>query len=199
MVDATILIPTFRHPQLLPYSIESALAQTAACEILVVGDGVEDDTRTAIKPYLPAVRFFDMPKGKRNGELHRHHALRQAKGRIVCYLGDDDLLLPEHCAEMAALLEHADFAHSYPVFVRENGVLSPGLVDLSQDRYRQEMLDGECQVSLTGAAHTLDMYWRLPFGWRPAPPERVVGSVHVAADIGGAVGQGGHVRITAPI
>ena len=62
----------------------------------MVGDGVEDDTRTALEPFADddRVRFFDLPKGPRHGELNRHETLRQATGNIVCYLSDDDLLLP---------------------------------------------------------------------------------------------------------
>ena len=105
MTDATILIPTYRHAALLPYAVRSALAQEdASIELFVVGDGVEDDTRAALEPFLSdrRVRFFDLPKGERHGELNRHAALAEASGRIVCYLSDDDLLLPGHVATMLA-------------------------------------------------------------------------------------------------
>ena len=105
MTDATILIPTFRHPTLVPYALRSALAQEGAeVDVLVVGDGVQDDTRVALEPFLAdrRVTFFDNPKGERHGERHRHEALQYASGRIVCYLSDDDLLLGDHVAEMGA-------------------------------------------------------------------------------------------------
>ncbi|MBA2641813.1 MAG: glycosyltransferase, partial [Actinobacteria bacterium] len=66
MIDATILVPTFRHPALLPYALRSALAQEGVeVELIVVGDGVEDDTRGALEPFLTdsRVRFLDFPKG----------------------------------------------------------------------------------------------------------------------------------------
>src|SRR3989337_2748002 len=51
MTDATILIPTFRHAALVPYSLRSALTQEGAVvEVFVVGDGVEEDTRVALAP-----------------------------------------------------------------------------------------------------------------------------------------------------
>ena len=92
MTDASILIPTFRHAALLPWSIRSALDQEhASVEVLVVGDGVEDATREVIASFAddPRVRFFDFPKGPRNGEAYRHAALETAVGHIVCYLCDD--------------------------------------------------------------------------------------------------------------
>ncbi len=84
---------------------------------------MEDDTRAALEPFRDdvRVRFFDFPKGERHGELNRHEALGEAKGRIVCYLSDDDLLLPGHVVEMGRLLENADFAHSAPFAVMLDG------------------------------------------------------------------------------
>jgi glycosyltransferase involved in cell wall biosynthesis len=107
VTDATILVPTHRHAALLPYAIRSALAQKGVeMELFVVGDGVEDDSRDAVAPFLsdPRVRFFDFPKGERHGERRRHEALRESSAPIVCYLSDDDLLLPDHVAQMQALL-----------------------------------------------------------------------------------------------
>lgn len=173
MTDATILVPTFRHPAYLPYALRSALAQEdAEVEVLVVGDGVEDDTREALAPFLDdrRVRFFDFPKGERHGEAHRHEALREASGPIVCYLSDDDLLLPLHVAEMRRLLEDADFAHSAPFLVAPDGSLDYGPIDISRPDFQERLLAGWNTIGLTGAAHTLDAYRRLPYGWRPAPP-----------------------------
>ncbi len=175
MTDATILIPTFRHATLLPYAVQSALAQEdATVEVIVVGDGVEHDTRAALAPFLAddRVHFFDNPKGERHGERHRHEALRHAGGRIVCYLSDDDLLLSDHAAEMCRLLEDADFAHSAPFLVQPDGSLTFAAIDLSELRFRPFLMNGRWnKIVLTGAAHTLAAYRRLPHGWRPAPED----------------------------
>ena len=81
-------------------------------EVLVVGDGVEDSTREVVASHSgdARVRFFDFPKGPRNGEAYRHEVLAEARGRIVTYLCDDDLLLRDHVATMLGLLAVADFA-----------------------------------------------------------------------------------------
>ena len=173
VIDATILIPTYRHAALLPYAVESALAQEgASIELFVVGDGVEDDTRAALEPFLadPRVRFFDLPKGERHGELNRHAALAEATGRIVCYLSDDDLLLPCHVATMLELLEDADLAHSAPFMMEPGDVLAYVPFDLSQEPQQARLRRGDWNaIGLTGTAHTLAAYRRLPRGWRPAP------------------------------
>jgi glycosyltransferase involved in cell wall biosynthesis len=173
-VRATVLIPTFDHGPTLRYSIPSALQQTVEnIEIFVVGDGVPDVTREIIEVFErqdERVRFFDNPKGPRHGEIHRHAALREARGEIVCYLSDDDLWLPEHVEYMLALLQGADFAHACPARMeRAGGVfVYPG--ELALPFYRRSMLSGVNFIPLSHAAHTLDMYRRLPYGWRTTPP-----------------------------
>jgi glycosyltransferase involved in cell wall biosynthesis len=173
VADATILIPTHDHAPFLPIAVRSALAQRSAdVEVLVVGDGVGDDTREVIDRFAddPRVRFLDREKGQRHGERHRHDALQEATGGIVCYLGDDDILLPGHVVEMRQLLETADFAHSVPVLVDPDGVLQYRPADLARPEFLALIRAGLNNfISLTGASHTRELYDRLPHGWRPAP------------------------------
>jgi hypothetical protein len=175
VTDATILVPTHDHPRLLPYALRSALAQTGVeVEVLVVGDGVTDETREAIEPFLAdrRVRFFDNPKGRRHGEEHRHSALAHAGGRVVCYLSDDDLLLADHVEELLRLLDGADFAHSGPFTVGVDGSLEYLPVELAREDYRALLARGRWNaIGLTGAGHTLEAYRRLEHGWRPAPDD----------------------------
>ena len=172
MTDATILIPTHSHAAFLPFAVRSALAQQgAAIELFVVGDGVEDDTREALASFLadPRVRFFDFPKGERHGERLRHEALRESTAPIVCYLSDDDLLLPGHVSQMQELLGAADLAQDLPVNVWPDGSLRHNAFDLGRAEFVELLAAGRGGGGLTGVAHTRNAYDRLPFGWRPAP------------------------------
>lgn len=172
MTDATILIPTHRHAALLPFAVRSALAQAnVAVEVFVVGDGVEDDTREALAPFLhdSRVRFFDRPKGERHGERLRHEALRESTAPIVCYSSDDDLLLPGHVVQMQRLLEKADLARDLPVNVWPNGTLRYNAFNLGRPEFVEMLAAGCGGGGLTGVAHTREAYERLPFGWQPAP------------------------------
>ncbi len=172
MVDATILVPTHRHAPLLPHALASALDQEGATvELFVVGDGVEDETREVVARYEddPRVRFFDFPKGPRNGEAYRHEVLREAAGRIVCYLSDDDLLLRDHAAEMGRLLEEADFAHPVSARILADGELEVFPWNYGRPEFREAGRERVGSVGLTGVAHTLEAYRRLPFGWRTTP------------------------------
>jgi glycosyltransferase involved in cell wall biosynthesis len=171
VVDATILVPTFRHARLLPISLASALDQEdAEIEVLVVGDGVEDATRDVVAHHAgdPRVHFFDFPKGPRNGEAYRHDVLMEAQGRIVTYLCDDDLLLRDHVATMLALLEDADFAQPPATrFVGDELQFFPWNYEREEFREVGRVRIGS--MGLTGVSHTLAAYHRLPHGWRTTP------------------------------
>lgn len=172
MTDATILIPTYRHAALLPFAIESALDQEgASVELFVVGDGVEDATRDAIARFAgdARVRFFDLPKGPRLGEAHRHGLLPQASGTIVVYLSDDDLLLRDHVVEMLRLLEDADLAHPPSARFDVDGTLQYFPWSYARPEFAAIAGGRRGSIGLTGVAHTMDAYRRLPFGWRTTP------------------------------
>lgn len=182
MLAATVLVPTHDHGPTLFRSVASALAQTVSdLEVLVVGDGAPDVTRELMGELTssdPRVRFFDNPKGPRHGEQHRHAALSEAQGEIVCYLSDDDLWLPEHVEQLQALLSESDFAHTLPLRVDPDGRIHHWRVDLELPFYRELLLGGENRVPLCCAGHTLELYRRLPAGWR-AGPEEIPSDLHM--------------------
>jgi hypothetical protein len=170
---ATVLIPTHDHGPTLLRSVRSALAQTVAeLEVFVIGDGVPDVTRELMAEVTAAdtrVRFFEHPKGPRHGEGYRHAALQEARGEIVCYLCDDDLWLPGHVEHLRELLRESDFAHSLPFWIDPDGEIHPLRVDLSLPHFQTLFLDGENRIPLSCAGHTLELYRRLPHGWRTTP------------------------------
>lgn len=183
MPRATVLTPTFNHGPLLLRSIGSALAQTVQdIEIFVVGDGVDETTREVVRELErdERVRFFDHAKGPRRGEAYRHAVLRDhARGLVVCYLGDDDLWLPEHVETMERLLERADFAHAPFVMVHANGTVKTWTVDLASQDHRERVFSRLGFFPLSSQAHTMEMYRRLPHGWRTTP-EGIATDVYMA-------------------
>ncbi len=170
---ATVLVPTHDHGPTLSRSVRSALAQTVEdLEVFVVGDGAPDVTRelmTELASGDPRVRYFDNPKGPRHGELHRHAALQEARGEIVCYLCDDDLWMPEHLERMRALLADNDFAYALPFWIDPEDRIHCMRVDLGLPYFREMFLGGENRIPLSCGAHTLELYRRLPAGWRTTP------------------------------
>ena len=171
---ASVLIPTHDHGPTLRASVASALRQTVTdIEVLIIGDGVSDGTRDIVRELRTAderVRFFDFPKGPRHGEVYRHQVLGGARGRIVCYLADDDLYLPHHVEEMEALLQQADLAQALVGVVLTDGGLVARTVDLTLPFYRREILADRDGIHLSATAHTLALYRSLAEGWTTTPP-----------------------------
>ena len=99
--EATVIIPTTKdRGPLLEYSVGSVLNQTVTnIEIFIIGDGVYEKTRNTIYRLMDKdkrIMFFDNPKNTRRGEEYRHKALQEAKGKIIFYLCDRDIMLPKY-------------------------------------------------------------------------------------------------------
>jgi hypothetical protein len=171
---AAVLIPTHDHVGTIDLAVGSALGQTVAeIEVLVVGDGVGEEMRellAGISRSDPRVRFLDLPKGPHHGEVHRGTAIEASGAEIVCYLCDDDLLLPDHVESMLEQLADVDLTHSQNGYFDEAGNWMSYFADLASPEFRAWMLEpGNNRVSLTGTAHTVASYRRLPHGWRTTP------------------------------
>ncbi len=183
MPRASVLIPTHSHrAATLPLAVASVQAQGIGdIEILIVGDGVDDSVRSTVKRLQTTdsrIRFFDFPKGPRNGEIHRDGVLRQARGRIVCYQADDDLWLPEHLEDMETALENADFVGAVHVNVDLEGRARGYFFDPERPEFKEPWLIWQANhygswasngFGLAFAAHRLDAYLRLPEGWSTTP------------------------------
>jgi hypothetical protein len=167
---------------MLPFAVASVQAQEIDdIEILVVGDDVDESVRSTVERLQASdsrIRFFDFPKGPRNGEIHRDGVLRQARGRIVCYQADDDLWLPGHLEDMENALEHADFVGALHVNVDLDGRVRGYFFDLERPEFRELWFIWQPHpygswasngFGLAFAGHRLDAYFRLPEGWSTTP------------------------------
>ncbi|MEM9300548.1 MAG: glycosyltransferase family 2 protein [Pseudomonadota bacterium] len=175
---ATVMIPTMagRAPT-LELALASVLAQNVAeIEVFVMGDGVDDPVRELVERFGARddrIRFFDHPKHPSRGEPNRHAALQDARGHVVCYLCDRDLMLAHHIETVEELLAEADFCHTFPLRVDRKGELETfKSSDLRSRADRRWFVTGwhhENGIPLSFAAHTLGAYRRLPHGWRETP------------------------------
>lgn len=177
--DNLLIIPTHDHPETLALAVQSAQNQSEHdLGIVVIGDGVTDDSRDALAPIMKSddrVSFLDRPKAVRHGEEYRDEVIRASEAATIAYLGDDDLLFPDHIETLSELLTGVDFVNSLPIFIKRDGTLTHLVSDLSIPESVMWHLDPEDRrntVSLTGVMHTKRSYLDLPFGWRPAPAGR---------------------------
>lgn len=175
-LKATVVLPTTgdRGP-LLPYSIGSIQHQTLDdIEIFVIGDGVSDATRKVVQKLQSEdsrIKFFDHPKHERRGEVYRHQALQEAKGEIVCYMCDRDLILPNHVETLYSLLQNYNFAFTAFIRVREDHSIMfdnySKYFGPASEAPKKFVHRGNAALSSVG--HTLAFYQQLPYGWRTTP------------------------------
>ena len=183
MPRVSVLIPTHGHrAAILPFAVASVQAQGIDdIEILIVGDGVDESVRSTVERLQAAdsrIRFFDFPKGPRNGEIHRDGVLRQARGRIVCYQADDDLWLPGHLEDMETALENADFVGAMHVNVEREDRVRGYFFDIERPEFRDLWVSWQAHpygpwasngFGLAFGGHRLEAYLRLPEGWTTTP------------------------------
>jgi len=111
MKTASIVIPTFNRANLLHRAIETSIAQTYPCEVIVCDHGSTDNTPEVVSKYKDKIRYIrrELDKGPivcwRDG-------VEQATGEVVHINYDDDWLDPKFMAETIKLL-HDDVAFVY--------------------------------------------------------------------------------------
>jgi hypothetical protein len=170
----TILLPIIRPPIFLPQGIETVLAQTVGeFELFVICDGAPRETVVCAESFArrdTRVKVRAFPKDPLHGECLRDLVLREASGRFVAYLEDDDLWFPDHLEELGKTLESADFGHTIHVIVLPDGSVEALPSDLRIAEFRQLFLDDLFnRFGLTVCGHRMDAYRKLSEGWAPTP------------------------------
>ena len=171
----TIILPTHNHPPTLKFSIQSILQQSYDnFELVVIGDGIEEDSRGIIKELMALddrIKFLDVPKSIRHGEKWRDTVIRNSSSKYIAYHGDDDLMLPSHLETVLNEIESSNFIHTLPIKVGRERGLNFLPTDISIQGCLDWHLSDEVHnaVSLTGVMHSRELYLSLPVGWEEAP------------------------------
>ena len=113
MPSVSIIIPTCNRPEYLRQAIESIFAQTYAdWEIIVVDDRPSDDTRAVAAAYPTHVTYVT---GEQAGPSRaRNRGMQAARGELIGFLDDDDLMLPDNLTVLAHYLrEHPTIGCAY--------------------------------------------------------------------------------------
>lgn len=172
----TVVLPTTgNRGALLPYSIGSIQNQTIQdFEIFIIGDGLADETREKIHEMMEndsRIKLFDHPKHERRGEPYRHKVLQQADSDFVCYLCDRDMMLPDHLETLQKYLQEYNFVSTTFVSVERDQtlILNQYVAYYGAGSENDEERVKSGKISLSNAGHTLDLYHKLPHGWRTTP------------------------------
>lgn len=136
MPRVSVLMPTHDRSDLIGHAIGAVLRQSAGdFELLVVGDGCTDRTAAVVAGFDdPRIRWFDLPKGPGFAYANRNVALREARGELIGFAADDDLLFPDHLERLSAAFSDpaVSWAYSRPLWVSKRGVVVPASDDLAQ-------------------------------------------------------------------
>jgi glycosyltransferase involved in cell wall biosynthesis len=121
----SVIIPTYNSRGTLRLSLESVLLQEFSdLEVWVVGDGCTDDSAAVVElSGDPRAHWINLPVNSGTPSKPRDEALRHATGRLIAYLGHDDLWFPWHLAELVDCIEktRADLVYSMGVGVTPAG------------------------------------------------------------------------------
>ena len=123
--------------------MRSALAQTRSPEqVIVLCDGCTDGSAEAVRALADdRVEAHELPKLPGYGYDHRNRALEQARGEAIVYLGDDDLLLPDHLERLGEYWDTGtlDIVGTPAVLVHEDDAMTWFGADWSVLPYRRLM------------------------------------------------------------
>ena len=100
----SVIVPTYRRPALLAEALQSILAQQVDLEVIVVDDSPDLSARPVAEAVAAqGVQYvaMDPPTGGKPS-LVRNRGAQQARGRILHFLDDDDVVLPNAYAEVLA-------------------------------------------------------------------------------------------------
>jgi len=112
----SVVIPTFRRPETLFPVLDGLAAQVGPpeFEVVVVDDGSGDDTPQRLAAYRPSYPFRFFSQSNSGPATARNRGVREARNRVVLFLGDDTVPEPGLLAVHARA--HTE-PRAYPVAV----------------------------------------------------------------------------------
>jgi glycosyltransferase involved in cell wall biosynthesis len=121
----SVVIPTHRRPQWLPRAIDSALQAAPAgdTEVIVVPNGPDESWKMVARRYEREPRIQWRPVALGHANVARNHGMRNASGKYIRFLDDDDYLLAP-AASQIDLLERTcgDVCSGLVENIDQNGV-----------------------------------------------------------------------------
>ena len=141
--EITLIIPSYLRPARTARAIECVENQTISdWELLVVGDCCPV-LEQAAAPFAndPRVRIVNLPEHEgKYGTQCLNYGIEHATGKYICFMGNDDIILPEHFDyRLLSMADNIDFAYHDAIvrlpsgdIIRGGGRLAHGVVGGSE-------------------------------------------------------------------
>lgn len=102
----SVVLATFNRGRHIAPTVESAMDQTFSdFELLVIGDGVTDDTLLHVVRKDPRVSIINLPVNSGSQSGPNNAGIARARGTYVAYLGHDDIWMPDHLEALATVFD----------------------------------------------------------------------------------------------
>ncbi len=170
----SIVIPTRNRPGLFAHALRSALAQTWTDYEIIVTDNGDDDSKEATAAVVrgaggDSVRYVRTPAPLPMAD-NWEFGLRQATGKFVTYLCDDDAMVPELLETVAQVIE----AHNSEVVTWSCGsYYHPNWV-VAEQRNTAALVPASDHVESIASRPVLDLLYREL--WPPLPIPKMMQS-----------------------
>ncbi len=143
----SVIIPTYNFGHLLPFALDSLLAQTYShWECLIIDDGSKDNTEEVVAAYLKKDPRFQYIKQQNSGPAHaRNMGINKATGEYLQFLDADDLLNPEKLSfQINTLSEdaNADIIYGPPLHFTTTKNNPGEIGELYPDKYKRPEISG---------------------------------------------------------
>lgn len=105
----SVVIPAYKHERFILATLDSVFQQTFQdFEVIVVNDGSPDSTEELLAPLAASgrIRYVRQPNGGQASA--RNRGLREASGRYIAFLDDDDLWPPDKLQWQVDVLENSE-------------------------------------------------------------------------------------------
>lgn len=127
----SIIIPTYRRTDYLKLTLQSVLNQTFKdFEIIVVDDGTPNDENLFLCRTFDKIKYIKI-ENSGGPAKPRNVGIREAKGKYIAFVDDDDLWLSTKLEKQVIILENnPDFGlvHSCCQVIDENGEEKKGII-----------------------------------------------------------------------
>lgn len=153
----SVVIPTYNRPNMLKNAIDSVLRQSYPnIEMIVVDDNnpgskARMETQSVMSQYaaIERVRYYCHSKN-RNGAAARNTGIKNARGKYIALLDDDDEFLEEKIELQVEKLESLDqsWGMCYTHFIRKKGnrVIDKG-IETKEGTVTKDILQGNFYIS----------------------------------------------------